>query len=88
MTIKEIADQIYKMSKGRVNGEKYTKRELEAVFRMWMRTGSEYIGIVVLRDGEWLFLIDRFGSESNEYDYYIPDTREHEKSLYRVLGIG
>ena len=87
MTIKEIADQIYRMSKGQVNGEKYTKRELENVFRMWMRTGNEYIGSVVLHDGEWLFLIDRFGHDQNQYDYYIPDTREHEKALYKALGI-
>ena len=88
MTIKEIADQIYRMSKGQVNGEKFTKRELENVFRMWMRTGNEYIGSVILPDGEWLFLIDRFGHDQSQYDYYIPDTREHEKSLYKALGIG
>ena len=87
MTIKEIAKQIHQLSGGMVNGEKFTKAELEIAFRKWMQTGNRYIGSVVLPDGEWLFSLDRFGQKPDEYDYFIPYNRGQEQELYKVLGL-
>lgn len=88
MTIKEIAGQLHKMSKGHINGEKFTKRELENVFQMWMRNSTRYIGSITLPDGEWLFSLDRFGDKADQFDYTIPDTREQEMELmYKGLGL-
>lgn len=87
MTIKEIAKQIHGLSNGLVNGEKFTKSELEIAFQKWMQTGNRYIGFVVLPDGKWLFSLDRFGQKSDEYDYFIPDNRGQEQELYKALGL-
>ena len=42
------------------------------------------IGEVTLADGNWLFALGRY---ADEYDYWIPDTREQEQRLYDALGI-
>ena len=87
MTIKEITKQVHKLSGGIVNGEKFTKKQLEDAIKMWMRTGDSYIGEISLPTGNWLFLIERFPHERNQFDYWIPDTRDQEKHLYKMLGI-
>lgn len=84
MTLREVASQVHALSHGRVNGEKFTKRELKNVFTMWMRESTRYIGEITLADGNWLFALGRY---ADEYDYWIPDTREQEQRLYDALGI-
>ena len=88
MTINEIAGQLHKMSKGHVFGRRYTKRELESKLRLTMARRNEYTGIITLADGEWLFSLSKFGDKADQFDYYIPDTREQETELmYRSLGL-
>lgn len=88
MTIKETAKQLHKLSHGRINGEKFTLRELTEVINMWMRNSDTYVGQISLNDGDWFFLIDRFPHDNSQFDYYIPDTRKREKDLVKnFLGI-
>lgn len=88
MTIKETAKQLCKLSGGHINGERYTLTQLKEVLSMWMRNTDTYVGRIALPDGEWFFLISRFPHNDNQFDYFIPDTREREKDLVkRFLGI-
>lgn len=88
MTIRETAKQLHQLSNGRINGEKFKLRELEEAISHWLKTSDTYVGRILLPDGEWFFLVDKFPYERNQYDYYVPDTREHEKELVKkLLGI-
>lgn len=88
MTIHEVSSQIFSLTLGGfVNGEKFTKRELEHVFRMWMRDPSRnkvanaHLIEVCLRDGRWFATINKVAEGPDGYDYYIPDTRDEESRL-------
>lgn len=88
MTLNQTARQLHKLSKGRINGEKFTIQELKEVLAMWMRDSDTYIGRITLPDGEWFFLVDRFPYDKKCFGYYIPDTREHEKDFVKnFLGL-
>lgn len=89
MTLHDIASQIHNLTfGGHVNGEKFTKVELEHVFSKWLAHAEHniipntMIIEVCLRDGRWLATISKtpYG-----YDYYIPDTREQESYLRNKL---
>lgn len=90
MTIHEVSSQIFNLTLGGfVNGEKFTKQELEHVFHVWMEVhdpshnkvpGSHLIELC-LRDGRWFATIDKFADRHDGFDYYIPDTREEESRL-------
>ena len=84
MTIKDIASQIHYMSGGRINGEKFSRREFETALRMWMRDSERYIGSVTLNDGEWWFKVYRFGSGADQLDYDI----DGDRLLDELLGKG
>lgn len=87
MTLKEVTKQLHKLSGGHINGEKFTRKELETAISAWLKTGDSYIAEINLPDGNWLFLIERFPTDQNQYDYWIPETRKQEKHLYHLLGI-
>ena len=88
MTLHEVSSQIFNLTLGGfVNDEKFTKRELEHVFNMWMRDPSHnkvpntHLIQLCLRDGKWFSTIYKFADRPDGYDYYIPDTREEESRL-------
>lgn len=89
MTIHEIAHQLYNLSiDGFINGEKFSRRELEDAIKRWMtnpeklRIPNRYVIEISLRDGRWFATIDKV---PGGYDYTIPDTREEEARLIEQL---
>lgn len=87
MTINEMARQIHDLSKGQVNGEKFTLKELTDVFRIWLKSSDCYIGEITLPDGNWLFEIEQHSKRIDGYSYWIPENRKQEQRLYEALGI-
>lgn len=81
MTIKEVSNQLFKLSKGKVDGQKFKKKDLESYLSLKMGRRDAHLGRINLPDGEWLFLLDRFPNDKSQYGYYIPDTRERETIL-------
>lgn len=91
MTIKEVSNQLHDISvDGFFNGEQFTKTELlnylKSVFRPECNT-SRWVMEIALPDGRWFFSITRFSDSSDGFDYFIPDTREQEKSVINFLDI-
>ena len=85
MTLHDVATQVHRLSRGRINGERFTYAQLKANIATWCRIGNgRYIGSIVLPDGEWLYELT---SGDFGYDYYIPDTREQENALYDALNL-
>ena len=88
MTLHEIATQLHNITfGGHVNGEKFTRHQLEENLQRWMRN-PEAIKIpnrlvieVCLADGRWLATVDRFADGPDGYDYWIPDNRTQEAAL-------
>ena len=86
MTITEAAKQIFDLSiAGYINGEKFTLKRFEAYARNMLKTADSFIFEICLPDGRWMAKFNRFGKKSDEYDYYIPDTREQETLLKNEL---
>lgn len=91
MTLHNIASQLHSLSDGRINGEHFTKAELERALQMWMRNSERnaiknaFVLEIVLRDGAWLAEVTRFADSPDGFDYWIPDTREQEARLYEAL---
>ena len=91
MTIHEIATQLHRSSLGgHFNGEKFTKQELEHYIhncfsKGLLRLENRLVMEIRLRDGEWLFTVDRFSNSTDGFDYYIPDTREQENHIWTLL---
>jgi hypothetical protein len=91
MTIHEISNQLHHLSvDGFFNGEKFTKQELEHYIHNCFSKGllkleNRLVMEIRLRDGEWLFTVDRFSNSTDGFDYYIPDTREQENHIWTLL---
>ncbi len=93
MTIHEISNQLHNLSvAGYFNGEKFTKRELEHViaqsFRpeVQLKAGNRLVMEIALRDGRWLFTVNKYADRPDGYDYTIPDTREQEAYIRGLLN--
>lgn len=89
MTIQYLSNQLHSLSVGGFfNGEKFTKGELldylKGVFRPELNT-TRWVMEIALPDGRWFFTITRFSDSSDGFDYFIPDTREQEKSVIALL---
>lgn len=80
MTLREVADMALGLTVDhKINGQHFTKAEFREVLGMWLRNHtSQYVGTMVLPDGEWFVQFSRSGEY---YDLYIPDTREQEEEL-------
>lgn len=88
MTINEISNQLYNLSVGHYfNGEKFTKTELKHYISNMLRTSDRVVMEITLMDGRWYFTVDRFANRKDGYDYYIPDTREHELLVKEYLRV-
>lgn len=91
MTLHDISTQLHNLTGGHINGERFSKQELEGAIRRWMRNPeglkipNRFVIEVELKDGRWLATIDRFADSPDGYDYYIPDTREQEDLLRKAL---
>ena len=86
MTIREVSKQICRISKGRINGEKFTQNRLSDYLNNMFRTGRSVIIQVELNDGLWLCEVDMYEVHPFcSYDYFLPETREQEKILYNRL---
>lgn len=92
MTVHEIAQQLHKLTfGGHINGEKFSKTELEHALRIWLRDADhnkipgKVVIEVCLADGRWLATVEKFGKSADEYDYWIPDTRDQEKRIWDRL---
>lgn len=83
-TLHEVTNQIHHLTSGRINGEQFTRSELEAAIKSWLREpAAQYIFEAELPDGKWLAKVVRVGSM---YDYWVPETRKDEKRLWKELG--
>ena len=83
MTLRETVNQLFDLSVGGYfNREKRTRRDLyyqlNALFNSTTSNQDKVIFEIALPDGWWFFSVSRRG---NEYDYYIPDTRDQETRL-------
>lgn len=92
MTITEVTKQLFDLSAdNRFNGERFTRQELKHYITNMMRN-SETLKIqnrivmeINLKDGTWLFTVDKFSDTPDGYDYWIPDTREQEARIWKRL---
>lgn len=80
MTALDLTKQLYDLALDHtINGERFTKRQLEHSIHIWLRKdGDNFIFEITLPDGRWFAEMRRIG---DEYDYYIPDTREQEQRV-------
>lgn len=86
MNIREVAKHICRISKGRINGEKFTQTEFTDYLKGMFRTGTSSIVSIELPDGHWLCEVKLYELHPySAYDYFIPETREQEKILYNRL---
>ena len=88
MTLNETINQIYDLTTdGIINGEKFTKKRFSEILKHFFNDLSfdKLIFEITLPDGNWLVKLYKW--DNKEYDYFLPDTREQEKKLYRELGI-
>lgn len=84
MNIKELTNQLYELSVGGYfNGEKFTKTRLNTYITNMFKSGQRLVMNIALPDGRWYFYIDKYND--NEYDYFIPDTREQEQKILDVF---
>ena len=89
MTIKEVAHSLYGLSvAGFFNGEKFTVTRLEKQIRAWMQGGQKRIVMqIALPDGWWYFNVIRFADRPDAYSYYIPETRDDEIGVKKLIGL-
>lgn len=91
MTIRELAIQLHTLTKGHINGEVFTRRELMHNITLWTHDMSHnkitnsYVIELELPDGKWLATIDQYGTDPDGFGYYIPETREEERKLWDKL---
>ncbi len=88
MTLNETINQIYDLTTdGIINGKKFTRKRFSEILKHFFKDLSfdKLIFEITLPDGNWLVKLYKW--DNKEYDYFLPDTREQEKKLYRELGI-
>ena len=94
MTIKETAKRLFGQAiGGYFNGEKFTETRLYNTIVNGMKNcefnaiKNAYVMQIALPDGWWYCKITKYGNKADEYDYYIPETREQERRLIdRLMG--
>ena len=91
MTIKYLASQLHDLSLGGYfNGQKVSKQWLESyiskAFQSQLKLGNRLVMEIALPDGRWLFTINRFSDSADGFDYTIPETREQEARIRKMLA--
>lgn len=88
MTLRTVTDQLYFLSVGGYfNNEKFTAERLynqcKSLFRGNLKAGNKLVMQIALPDGWWYFYIIQYAP--NQYDYFIPATRNIEKRVIALL---
>lgn len=89
MTLHEVTNQLYDLSvNGTFNGEHFSKDQLHKNVKHMFEVGglvggNRLVFTITLPDGEWFFYICEYAK--GQFDYYIPDTREDEVRVKRIL---
>jgi hypothetical protein len=92
MTIKEITNHLMELSKDHIfNGVEANASWLENFIRTMFKSPLKNHNKLIMYannfgDGGWYFTITKYGNKSDEFDYYIPDTREQEKKIIDLLN--
>lgn len=93
MTIREVSDQIYDLTGGKINEQLFCKERLYKNIQTWFKDCEHNKiknGVVIhaeLMDGGWYCLLTKYSNNIDGYDYYIPETREDEhKLILRFMG--
>lgn len=84
MTIHTVSSHLVDLSKV-INGEHFSKPRLEAMLNSLFRVSDRYIGTILLPDGEWFFMVTRYATKPDGFDYYIPDNRDDNERLANLL---
>ena len=90
MTIQEVSKQLIQLSvAGYINGEKFTADRLTNQIASWFRGSSKsrIVMEIALPDGRWFFSVNRFGNGRDGFDYTIPENREEEAAIKRLIGL-
>lgn len=89
MTLREVSSQLFHLSvNGGFNRERFTAKKLLDVLTAHMQEAqfnplpNTFVMEIELPDGWWFFTVNKYGDDSNDYDYWIPDTREQEQKLW------
>ena len=91
MTIPQVASQLIGLSVGGyINGEKFSVDRLVNTIAAWFKVdGKQRIVMeIALPDGRWFFTVNHYGSGRDAFDYTIPETREQEAVIRRLLEPG
>lgn len=85
MTLKDITNQLYDLTKGKINSTHFTKNQLNNYIRKMVVPYVPHLIEVSLPDGKWWCFIDL--TKEYGYDYQIGETREQEtEMLNRFFG--
>lgn len=91
MTIPEIVNQIWRISNKQIetiNHKKFiAKRQLEGYLRDRFNDCDYVLLFITLPDRKWTMLIDRWNQDKSSFDYYIPDTIEHEQIFIKHFNL-
>ena len=90
MTIPQVSRQLIGLSVGGyINGEKFTVDRLAAqIAKLFSGTSKTQVVMeIALPDGRWFFTVNRFGKGHDGFDYTIPEDREQEAAVKRLLGL-
>ena len=94
MTLNEVSTQLYNLTRGHVNGECFTKKQLNNAIQMWMRFSdnnaikNRYVITITLRDSEWPATINQYNDSTDGFDYWIPETMDEAKAFWnRFLSV-
>lgn len=91
MTIPQVASQLIGLSVGGyINGEKFTVDRLVNTIAAWFNGEAKerIVMEIALPDGRWFFTVNRYGYGRDAFDYTIPETREQEAAILRLLEPG
>lgn len=85
MTKLEVINQLVDLSVNNTfNGERFSKQRLSTyISKMCRNVGDSVVMNISLPDGDWYFKINKYSA--NDFDYYIPDTREQEMRIVEDL---
>lgn len=84
MTLHEVAEQLYSISMfGYIDDEKHSKtgfiNYVVSKVRKSKKIENKTVFRIALLDRWWYMTI---GRHKNEYDYYIPDTKQYEENSF------
>ena len=88
MTIPQVASQLIGLSVGGyINGEKFTVDRLTSQIAAWFSgsTNKRIVMEIALPDGRWFFTVNHYAASRDGFDYTIPETREQEAAIRRLI---